>query len=164
MSGNGKTANSSAFVKKYSAGTDTPIWTTTGYLTNASIMPSSKKYDNLYIPGNLYIDREIFIASDAYLIEESSPIPIVSCEAIMLLKPKVFTYKDDIINHEHYGFVAQEVENILPNLVTTVPHNNLNNIKGVNYLELIPLLVCKIQEMSMEIDILKNEIDILKNP
>ena len=161
-SNNAKTANSSAFVKRYSSVTSTSNWTTTGYLTNASIMPSSKIYNNIYIPGNLYIDREIFIASDAYLIEESSPIN--NGDAIMLLKPKVFTYKDDANNHEHYGFVSQEVEIILPNLVTTVPHNNLNNIKGVNYLELIPLLVCKIQEMSMEIDILKNEIDILKNP
>ena len=74
----------------------------------------------------------------------------------MNLKANKFTYKNDPLKQEHYGFIAQEFEKEYPELISIKPDNNLNNIKAINYLEIVPLLVNKIQMMQKEIDELKN--------
>jgi hypothetical protein len=90
----------------------------------------------------------------------------------MKLKPSQFTFKSDKANQVHYGFIAQEFEEHFPELVTIKPISNLNpnpnmspsknpitansqNIKAINYLEILPLLVHKVQSMQLEIDELK---------
>ena len=57
------------------------------------------------------------------------------------------------------GFIAQEFEKVYPNLVK----NSEMGYKTINYIELIPVLVSKIQSLDAEIEALKNEIYILKN-
>ena len=66
-----------------------------------------------------------------------------------------FTFNDDPLKNTHYGFIAQDFENDFPELVSIKPDKNLANIKAINYLEIIPLLVNKIQIMQKEIDELK---------
>jgi hypothetical protein len=56
----------------------------------------------------------------------------------------------------HYGFLAQDVEKLYPTLV----NDNVLGYKTVNYIEFIPLLVSKIQDMQNEIDKLKAELSI----
>jgi hypothetical protein len=79
-------------------------------------------------------------------------------ESIMKLKPCQFTYKTDSTNHTHYGFIAQEVAEQMPNLVLKKNILDQGEVLTVNYLEIIPLLVDKIQRMQKEIDELKNHI------
>ena len=50
-------------------------------------------------------------------------------------------------------FIAQELEQIYPELVQ---HNDSLNCKTINYLELIPLIICKMQKMQTQIDELLN--------
>jgi hypothetical protein len=52
-------------------------------------------------------------------------------------------------NATHYGFIAQDMEHIFPELVQ---YNDALTLKTINYLELIPLLVSKMQKMQMQID------------
>jgi hypothetical protein len=77
----------------------------------------------------------------------------------MKLKPSSFEFKDDPSNHIHYGFIANEFENEYPELVQTKPDQKYSKIKSINYLEIIPLLVHKIQQMQQEINELKSKID-----
>jgi hypothetical protein len=58
----------------------------------------------------------------------------------------------------HYGFIAQDFEKEYPELVTIKPDKTKQNIKAINYLEIIPLLVSKIQIMQKEIDELREEL------
>jgi len=51
------------------------------------------------------------------------------------------------------GIIAQEVEAVLPEVVTT----KFNGFKGVKYEKIIPLLVEAIKELSEEIDKLKEK-------
>jgi hypothetical protein len=44
-------------------------------------------------------------------------------------------------------------------MVTTKPDKNMNDVKGINYLELIPLLVNKIQIMQGEINELTSRLN-----
>lgn len=57
-----------------------------------------------------------------------------------------------------YGLVAQEVEKVLPNIVST----DNDGYKSVNYNELIPILLQTVQEQDQKIEKLQNEIQQLK--
>jgi hypothetical protein len=75
-----------------------------------------------------------------------------------------------------YGFIAQEVEEILPTLVVekNFPHINSSRrmdteskpaevLKAVSYLEVVPILVEGMKEQQMMIEELKKEIELLKS-
>jgi hypothetical protein len=74
------------------------------------------------------------------------------------LNPVSFTFKDDEQNKKHYGFIAQELETVYPELVT----NTELGFKFVNYIEMIPILLSQMKNMQMEIDKLKDEIKEIK--
>lgn len=54
---------------------------------------------------------------------------------------------------KHYGFIAQEVEQVLPELV----HTDKNGYKSVDYIGVIPLLVNAIQELRAKLAEVKGE-------
>jgi len=76
----------------------------------------------------------------------------------MKLRPTQFTFKSDMHKNIHYGFIAQEFEEHFPELVVSKIDKHVANLKAINYLELVPLLVYQIQKMQKEIDELKNQI------
>ena len=71
-----------------------------------------------------------------------------------------------------YGFVAQELEQIFPELVVEVVHpgnsdpnskisednQEVQTYKGVKYIEMIPILLKGMQEQQEEIELLKQRI------
>ena len=63
------------------------------------------------------------------------------------------TQKQDIYNGKDYGVIAQEIEEILPELVTTKE----NGYKAVKYDKLVSLLIEGIKELSSEIKELKEK-------
>jgi hypothetical protein len=56
----------------------------------------------------------------------------------------------------HYGFISQEVEDIIPEIVRTIPAPN--DVKAMNYIEIIPLLVESIQTQQAQINELEEMI------
>lgn len=61
---------------------------------------------------------------------------------------------DEIVDKKlHYGFMAQELREICPNLVYGEEEDLLN----INYTELIPILVQSIQELSAEVKALRGD-------
>ena len=58
----------------------------------------------------------------------------------------------------HYGFIAQEFEEHFPELVVSKVDKDIANLKAINYLEMIPLLVHQVQQMQKEIDELKDQL------
>jgi hypothetical protein len=75
----------------------------------------------------------------------------------MKIRPTQFVFKSDILKKIHYGFIAQEFEEHFPELVVSKIDKHVANLKAINYLELVPLLVYQIQKMQKEIDELKNQ-------
>lgn len=63
------------------------------------------------------------------------------------------------------GFVAQQVETVMPGLVSTAPNSeyHLSDLKSVKTSIMIPMLVQAVQELKAELDIAKAEITALKN-
>lgn len=82
-----------------------------------------------------------------------------------LKAPTTSTQTDRSITNEEetrtkYGFIAQELEKIFPNVVYIMPTGE----KGIAYQELIPILVSAIQEQQELIDNLVDEVEALKQP
>lgn len=65
------------------------------------------------------------------------------------LVPKSYGFKNDGL--EHFGFIAQEVEKDFPNLVSM----DDDGMKSVNYLEMIPLLLHKINYLERKLNEIK---------
>jgi len=91
-------------------------------------------------------------------------------DIIKQLKPKTYFFKTDeyaLLNlpaKKQYGFVAQELEKVLPDLVQTSREvvsidakngRKMEDIKSVNYTALIPVLTKAIQEQQQQIEELK---------
>jgi len=62
------------------------------------------------------------------------------------------------------GVSAQEVENILPEIIERAPISDKANIdyKTLDYAKLVPLLIESIKELNSKVDYLKNEVEMLK--
>ena len=161
---NGKQPNNTAYIKNFVPGTPTSLWKTITYtdtttnLKENAITPSSTKNDNLYIPGNLYVDGNIISPSDIYLKDDIEDLDDNHLINLMMLRPTKFTFKSDSRKNIHYGFIAQEFEEHFPELVVSKIDRHVANLKAINYLELVPLLVYQIQNMQKEIDKLKKQI------
>ena len=165
---NGKQPNNTAYIKNYVAGTPTSLWKTIKYTDTSQIIvktvnaitPSSNTNKDLYIPGNLYLDGSIISPSDAYLKDEIKNLPDNISDNIMKIRATQFVLKSDPVKRLHYGFIAQEFETQFPELVLPKIDKDLANLKAINYLEMVPLLVHQIQRMQREIDILKEQINL----
>ena len=92
----------------------------------------------------------LIVDSDTILKSNIECIDPQSIQNFDKLAPKQYNFKQ---NPEslHYGFLAQDIASLFPNLVI-----NRGSTKAVNYLEIIPILVSKIHNLQNQIDQLKN--------
>ena len=67
-------------------------------------------------------------------------------DVISKLNPKSFKLKSDPFT-QRYGFVAQDVENVIPNLV----HTDEDGMMSINYIDIIAHLVHHIQKQDEKI-------------
>lgn len=73
---------------------------------------------------------------------------------------KTHHFSEDIdFNKSHYGLIAQDVQKLFPDLVDESGDGYLS----VNYIELIPLLIQAVQNLSAEVEELKNT-DVARMP
>jgi len=82
-------------------------------------------------------------------------------DEVMALKPRRFDWKDKEEKNVA-GFVAQEVETVLPDLIGDFMHDDLQDAKSVKMGNMIPTLVKAIQEQQAQIEALQSEINLLK--
>jgi hypothetical protein len=85
--------------------------------------------------------------SDRRLKENIKNISETDKNKVLQLVPKTYTMIDDEKKTKRYGLIAQEVEELYPELVST----DNKGIKSMNYIELIPLLLEHIKELKKTI-------------
>ena len=83
-----------------------------------------------------------------------------SLNSIMNLRGISFTWKSEPEMGRRIGFIAQEVESILPELVFT---NLADGLKGINYAEMTAVLVEAMKEQQLQIESFKSENNNLKS-
>lgn len=154
----GKVGNNTANVKSFNVGNPIPLWKTITY-NNENVLTPTIKNQSVYIQGNLYVDGTIINPSDVYLKDQIEDLSTNITNKIMKLRPTQFEFKTDATKKIHYGFIAQEFEEQFPELVVSKVDKTLADVKGINYLEIVPLLVYQIQRMQKEIDDLKQQIN-----
>jgi trimeric autotransporter adhesin len=93
--------------------------------------------------------------SDITLKENIKPLE-TGLDEVMKLQPRRFDWKNGD-GKNIAGFVAQEVEEILPDLVSDYKYNDEETKKSLKMGDMIPTLVKAIQELKAEVDKLKQE-------
>jgi hypothetical protein len=106
----------------------------------------------IYNPSTGTLGAMTFITlSDVTLKDNIIPLQN-SIDLLDQITPVSFTWKDN--GKKSYGFIAQEIEKVLPDIVDTNPDNG---IKSVSYDQLIPILFNIIKELKEEINELKKK-------
>lgn len=106
------------------------------FATNISVPSSMQMRDNVEQLSSSITDNLLLLKPVSYTLQQDS------------------TWKYDMEAKElqgvHYGLIAQEVQKIYPELVY-----ERGDKLSINYIELIPLLIMKVQELSAEVEKLK---------
>lgn len=101
------------------------------------------------LTANLITATDVNTTSDVSLKDNIEPI-VNPLNVLEQITGYSFNWKSD--GSKAYGFTAQDLEKILPDIVKTRD----DGIKGINYLNLIAFLVEAVKEMKKEINELKN--------
>ena len=109
---------------------------------------------------NLTTNEITYNTSDIRLKRNIKPINN-GLETVMKLNPVSYEKKYSLtdVNYpmKENGFIAQEVQKVLPNLVQEIPGKD--KLLALNYIPLIPFMVKSIQELEMENNKLKAQLE-----
>lgn len=127
--------------------------------SHVGIGTSSPSYP-LHVSGSIFSSSEIFAFSDIRVKKDVYTIQSALSKTLQL---RGVNYTNIMNDTKNIGVVAQEVETIIPDVVSTDNHG----YKSVAYGNIVGLLIEAIKEMSAkhdaEISVLKKEISQLKN-
>ena len=127
----------------FTGGADRITITSGGSVGIATTSPSYTLHVNGSVAGtSAYVNL-----SDIRHKKNIKPLNI-GLKEIQQLRPVIFEWKapkDHGMEGHQIGFVAQEVEKVLPSVVVT--ENNDEKTKGMKYTEIIPVLTKAIQEL-----------------
>ena len=144
-----------------------------GYFEGMTCVDGSLYATEVITPSDISLKENIVPVSD----EESSLANLMEMNVIKYnYKPKAYTPKTEdelslfedkeaaakaehlakqeierLAGQKHYGLSAQELQKIYPDLVRESQDGKL----GVNYVELVPILIRSIQELKQELDAVK---------
>jgi len=118
------------------------------------VQTPADKVRPVYINSDLYVNGSIFNPSDVILKKDIQSITREKTDNLLNLNAVSYKLKEDLTAKEHFGFIAQEIEKFYPELVK----NSEMGYKIVNYIELIPILVSKIQDLNKEVQELKQKL------
>ena len=118
--------------------------------------------------GAFHADNDITsfsssVASDKRLKENIKDINY-GLEDVLQLRGVEFDWKEKRNGKHDIGFIAQEVQEIIPEVINEIPdlQDETNKYLGVDYSKIVPLLVESIKEQQKQINSLQNEVELLK--
>lgn len=111
--------------------------------------------------GWLWVKQGYYTSSDSTLKRNIQPID-AALEKVMQLNGVRYQYKPNTIEEEEaydtiagngyrFGLLAQEVEQVLPEVVTTFPDGRM----AVSYTDFIAILIEAVKQQQKEIDVLR---------
>ena len=96
-----------------------------------------------YFFGNVYVNGTVTQTSDMRLKQGIRTLGY-GLHEVLQLRPVSWTWKEKSDGRAQLGLIAQEVETVVPELVTTATDEE--QTKGLNYLGLLPVVIKAIQE------------------
>lgn len=133
--------------------------TTSGNVGIGTTVPNYK----LHVIGDIFSTGEITCTSDARLKTNIEPINLSKekIEEIQNLRGVIFKRSDqENIDKTHIGFIAQEVEKIIPEVVFTDP---ITGYKSIAYGNMTAFLFEYIKHLNDNINKLTSKINILES-
>ena len=95
--------------------------------------------------------------SDARLKEDVRPIAD-GLDTVRALRPVTFAWRDPAIAGRHHGFIAQEVREVVPGLVSETTDGML----ALDTTEMLPILVQAVKELDAQNAALRRELEALR--
>lgn len=139
-----------------------------GTQTNAGVFTEAGKFEisngyALTVFGNIWANG-ITYNSDARFKKNIVPLkdPLKKLEQINGVQYEMMTDEfpeKNFIKGTQVGLLAQEVEAVVPEVVST----NADGYKSVDYAKLVPLLIESIKELKRQVGSMQDEINTLKN-
>lgn len=156
-----------AKVGVYGAANGEGTGTVYGVYATASGSNTAAEYAAIFANGNITYTGELTQTSDARLKENVKSFT-GAIDKLMKLDAKTYTYKQssdvagmNLAKGTQFGFIAQEVEQVMPELVSEhrflSPDDIANNgtgstYKGVNYIGIIPVVAQAVKEQETVIE------------
>jgi hypothetical protein len=117
---------------------------------------------DLTVDGDLTVSGTFTNPSDIRLKDEIRPIQ-TALDKVLSLRGVTYTWKGKRNDGKrHMGVIAQEVEEVMPELVHTKDLGGGERMKTVDYQGMVPALIEAIKQQQAQIQYLKQELDALK--
>jgi len=110
----------------------------------------------------LVVTQGFTIASDAKIKCDITDIPMYDVDKLLLLSGKTYSFINGS-SSTHYGYIAQDVERVYPELVTNqldgdgIDGRDGGVYKSIDYIGIIPIVVEKIKELEHRLNILEGK-------
>ena len=129
---------------------------TTGGISNFTVTTTGVYVKNAILPGASAPSDERLKQNIVALTDATN--------VLMKVYPKSYFYREDIIkkygfsDKKQFGVVAQDLEKVLPELVTSKNLGRGDFYKTVDYNSLIPILIQALKEQKLRIDQLEGQV------
>jgi hypothetical protein len=128
---------------------------------NAIVLDSGGSTEPFYVEadGDVYNQNGTYGTSSDVRIKENIVNARNYTKDLMKLRVVKYSLKEEKAKKStHLGFIAQEFEQVFPNMVSTGKHGNINDFKSIKTSVLIPMLVKTIQELNGELNAIKSKL------
>lgn len=143
------TTNATDTIKFVCSNAEVARFNSNGYLGVGKSNPSY----TLDVLGNIYASQDIIAFSDQRIKDNLQVIPN-ALSSVCALNGYTYTRKDLAGDKRYAGLLAQEVENVLPEVV----YEDNNGFKSISYGNIASLMVEAIKDLKKEIDLLKGQV------
>jgi hypothetical protein len=150
----GRQPDNPNFVKQFYYGAEGFVSWIYKKINNVKYITLSDSTKNVYIAKDLVVAGSIVNPSDVKVKENIEPLCDEIVNKLTNLKPVRYTYNYEETQKPHFGLLSQDVEPIYPELVMMID----DEMKGINYLEIIPILIAKINQMQKQLDLQEKQI------
>lgn len=115
------------------------------------------KQNTLYVPN---VDTDTLTTrSDFRFKNRIEAIDVNEVDKLMKVETKTYSYKNDKSSKKHYGFIAQDVKGLFPDLV----QEDETGFYRINYVEFIPIIIDGFKRLNKKVEDQEKRIEELEN-
>jgi hypothetical protein len=131
---------------------------------NASVVGSAAFGGNVAIGGDLSVYGTFYNPSDERIKTNISYIDTAHCAKILKeLQLHTYNYTDEPVQPSTIGFIAQEVERLVPTAVKRGPYKGIEDFATLNKDQIHLIHYGATQALMERVDVLEREVELLRN-